>query len=353
MIVDDSAVIRGAITRLIGEDPASAEVVAQAANGQQAVDRARNGDIDVIILDIEMPIMDGLTALPLLLAINPRPVVIMASTLTTRNADISFRAMALGAKDYVPKPTSMTPGAGMVEFKRDLLEKIRTLGLRYRRPQLAPPAVGIKPAAAPKGAEFALRQRPLQRVEALAIGSSTGGPMALTKLLKSIPAPSRIPVFITQHMPPTFTRMLAENISRDTGHKCAEALSGEAVVPGRVYLAPGDFHMTLVRSGAETTIRLDQEAKENFCRPAVDPMLRSLAPIYQRGLLVAMLTGMGQDGLAGSQVVTNAGGSVVAQDEASSVVWGMPGAVAKAGLCWAVQPLETLGAEIAKQVGRQ
>ena len=352
MVVDDSAVIRGVISRLIAEDTQTSEVVALAGNGQQAVDRARKGDIDVIILDIEMPVMDGLTALPHLLSITPKPVVIMASTLTTRNADISFRAMALGAKDYVPKPTLLTPGAGLAEFKRDLLEKIRTLGNRYRRPHLVQSASTGIPGVAAKPADFTLRPKPIQRLEALAIGSSTGGPMALTKLLKALPAPSSLPIFITQHMPPTFTRMLAENITRDTGHKCAEAQHGETVAPGRVYIAPGDYHMTINREARGLTVSLDQNAKENFCRPAVDPMLRSLAPVYQRGLLVAMLTGMGQDGLLGAQDVTKAGGSVVAQDEASSVVWGMPGAVAKAGLCWAVLPLDTLGPEIAKQVGR-
>jgi len=352
MVVDDSSVIRGAIARLLGEETQTMEVVALAINGQQAIDRARKGDIDVIVLDIEMPIMDGLTALPHLLAINPRPVVIMASTLTTRNADISFRAMALGAKDYVPKPTSLTPGAGLTEFKRDLVEKVKTLGLRYRRYQPQKPVGG--PIAGPVVTETgaALRPRPTQRVDALAIGSSTGGPLALSKVLKALPAPARYPIFITQHMPPTFTRMLAESISRDTGHKCAEAVDGEVVVGGRVYLAPGDYHMSISRDSASTKIHLNQGEKENFCRPAVDPMLRSLAPIYQRGLMVAILTGMGQDGLLGAQAVATAGGSVLAQDEASSVVWGMPGAVAKAGLCWAVLGIDVLGVEIAKQAAR-
>lgn len=348
MVVDDSTVMRAMLARVVGEDPAAMEVVAQAVNGHAAVERARKGDIDVIVLDIEMPVMDGLTALPLLLAIVPRPVVIMASTLTTRNADISLKAMAAGAKDYVPKPSSVTPGSGLHDFKRELLEKIRVLGNRYRRifrPQLDPAQKAGLPA-------LKLRAPSTARPVAIAIGSSTGGPNALMQVLKAIPAPAPVPIFITQHMPPTFTRMLAENLQRETGHVCAEAIEGEAVSPGRVYVAPGDYHMCVELAARRPVIRLNQNERENFCRPAVDPMLRSLAPIYARGLLVTILTGMGQDGLTGCESVVANGGTVVAQDEESSVVWGMPGAVAKAGVCASVVPLQKIGPEITRLVTR-
>jgi len=348
MVVDDSTVMRAMLARVVGEDPSSMEVVAQAVNGQAAVERARKGDIDVIVLDIEMPVMDGLTALPLLLAIVPRPVVIMASTLTTRNADISLKALAAGAKDYVPKPSSVTPGGGLQDFKRELLEKIRTLGNRYRRavrPQQDPASkAGVPP--------LKLRPPSMARPGAVAIGSSTGGPTALMHVLKAIAAPAPVPIFITQHMPPTFTRMLAENLQRETKHVCAEAIEGEVVSAGRVYLAPGDYHMCVELSGGKSVIRLNQNERENFCRPSVDPMLRSLVPIYTRGLLVAILTGMGQDGLIGCEKVVANGGTVFAQDEESSVVWGMPGAVAKAGVCASIAPLQKLGPEIARLVGR-
>lgn len=354
MVVDDSLVMRSMISRMVGEDPAVAQVVAQAANGQLAVDRAQKRDLDVVILDVEMPVMDGLTALPKLLATDPKLVIIMASTLTTRNAEISLKALAAGAKDYVPKPSSVTPGAGAEEFKRDLLEKVRTLGQRYRKPAGAVPVAGgagAMPTPA-KSAPVALRPAASARPQALAIGCSTGGPNALLQLLKLLPKPVRVPVFITQHMPPTFTGLLAENITRETGHKCAEARQGEAAVPGRIFIAPGDYHMTTAREGAQVVVQINQEPKENFCRPAVDPMLRSLSGIYGRDLLVAILTGMGHDGLGGSQAVIKAGGNVIAQDEASSVVWGMPGAVAKAGLCCAVLPLPQIAGEISKLLGR-
>lgn len=355
MVVDDSLVMRGLITRMVNWDCAAMEVVATASNGKLAVERAQKRDIDVIILDIEMPVMDGITALPLLLAIDPKFVIIMASSLTTRNAEISFKALAAGAKDYVPKPSSVTPGAGAADFKRDLLEKIRTLGLRYRRSGRggAPATAGASsPVATVKTTAFSLRPVALAKPQVLAIGTSTGGPNALLQVLRAIPGPLKVPAFITQHMPPTFTGLLADNITRETGHQCAEARHGETVVAGRIYLAPGDYHMTVTREKLQVIIQLNQNEKENFCRPAVDPMLRSLAEVYQRNILVAILTGMGQDGLNGSEAVVKAGGNIVAQDEASSVVWGMPGAIAKAGLCCAVVPLAQIAREITALLGR-
>lgn len=358
MVVDDSVVLREIISRMVNEDPSVCQVVATASNGKLAVDRAKQRDLDVIVLDIEMPVMDGITALPELLACDPGLVIIMASTITQRNAEISFKALAAGAKDYVPKPSSLTPGAGTEEFKRELQEKVRTLGRRYRRtfapvlPAAAPAAGSVAKTAAAPAAKTATRPVSIGRPQVLAIGSSTGGPNALQQLFKGLPPPLKVPVFVTQHMPPTFTGLLAQNLSRDTGHPCTEARDGELVVPGRIYIAPGDFHMTVVREGTNTVIRLAKTEKENYCRPAVDPMLRSLAAIYPKPILVGILTGMGQDGLKGAEVVVKAGGNIVAQDEASSVVWGMPGAVAKAGLCCSVVPLPKMAAELTALLGR-
>ncbi len=353
MVVDDSLVLRSVISRMVSEYPDIAEVVSTANNGQVAVERARLVKPDVVVLDIEMPVMDGISALPQLLAIDRNMVVIMASTLTTRNAEISLKAIAAGAKDYVPKPSALTPGAGAEDFKRELIEKIRVLGNRYRRraTPVAPPSAGEVPAAA-KAPLIALRPEVIARPHALAIGCSTGGPNALQQLLKAIPGPLRIPVFVTQHMPPTFTALLAANLSRETAHVCAEARDGEAVRAGQVYIAPGDYHMTIVRQGTDLVIKLNQNEKENFCRPAVDPMLRSLAAVYERQLLVVILTGMGQDGLVGGKAAIQAGGNLLAQDEASSVVWGMPGAVARAGLACAVLPIPQLADRLRSMVAR-
>ena len=352
MVVDDSLVLRGLISRMVNEAPAIAQVVATAQNGQVAIDRARQGNLDVVILDIEMPVMDGITALPELLAIDRNLVVIMASTLTTRNAEISLKAISAGAKDYVPKPSSLTPGAGAEDFKRELLEKIKTLGHRYRRRSVAPAQSGGELSPGSKATLFSLRPVTLGRPSALAIACSTGGPNALQQLLKAMPGPLRVPVFVTQHMPPTFTALLATNLSRETSHRCAEAQNGEVVRAGCVYIAPGDYHMTVVRKGSDLVIKLDQLEKENFCRPAADPMLRSLSAIYNRQLLVAILTGMGQDGLSGGKMVVESGGNLLAQDEASSVVWGMPGAVARAGLACAVLPIPQLATRLCDMVGR-
>lgn len=354
MVVDDSLVLRGILKQMINESPLLAEVVATAANGQIAVERAKVGDIDVIILDIEMPVMDGITALPLLIAAIPNVVVIMASTLTTRNAEISLRAIKAGAKDYVAKPTSTSQGANREDFRRELLEKIEVLGYRFRNRNRGPRSAAATPlVAASKEVKYKLRPKNfLSRPKVLGIGSSTGGPNALHTVLKNLPSPLKMPVLITQHMPANFTGLLAQSLTRDTGHQCAEGVDGEELKAGRIYIAPGDFHMLVVRQDDRVTIRLNQEPKENFCRPAVDPLFRSLAAVFHANVLVAMLTGMGQDGLLGSESIVNAGGNLIAQDEETSTVWGMPGAVAKAGLCCGVLPLNEVAPQLLTLMGR-
>jgi two-component system chemotaxis response regulator CheB len=578
LIVDDSAIVRGLIARMLQDDH-DIEVVGAVANGEDALGVMHDGGIETVVLDIEMPVMDGLTALPKILEIDPTVRVIMASTLTKRNADISFRAMTLGAVDYIPKPSSakdLNVGSG---FRSELIDKVKawseqrrkmleqsaafdagefdeetdsgampysdsladagteapvnvdagfadaaenvaadtpehesadidgekpfraelsvdhqvlqktgriqrkrfTAELRPRpmqqpmRPQMRPmpsapmrnqddaapmpdrgsahaqhggaypprdpgrlieeaavaakkagivpvggapasghtakahlagkpsvaraaPGEGTAPGAKntdPASARAAGQKRdvpartpaparptdskakrgsvvgnapaPARRgrnnqgpvtlqpekhinVEAIAIGSSTGGPQALFEVLRGLVG-VRQPIFITQHMPATFTTILAEHITRLTGLKCGEGVNGENVEPGRVYLAPGDYHMVVEGRGNNRRIALNQNAPENFCRPSVDPMLRSLVDSYGGNLLTIILTGMGQDGMLGGRNVVSAGGMVVAQDEATSVVWGMPGAAAHAGICTAILPIGGIAPYVKKFAG--
>lgn len=359
MVADDSAVVRGLIIGMLGTDP-QIEVVASVPNGAVAVDRvARSRDIEVVVLDIEMPVMDGLTALGKLLAIDTTLQVVMASTLTQHNAEVSMRALELGAADYIPKPSSRQLG-GSADFRRDLLSKIKELAAARRRrggtakPEVAAGrtpaqsrAAGASPAAAVAPA-ITLRPNPGTRPDIIAIGSSTGGPQALTTVLKELfvqAVPQ--PVIVTQHMPPTFTTILAEHLQRASGGRCAEAVNGESLLGGRIYVAPGDYHLLVEQTPTGPQLRLSRDPPQNFCRPSVDPMLRSVAQCYGRRGLAVILTGMGSDGLGGCRELTEAGGSVIAQDQPSSVVWGMPGAVASAGLCCAVEPLSRIAACVA------
>jgi two-component system chemotaxis response regulator CheB len=367
MLVDDSAVVRGLVTRILDEDP-GITVVASVGNGQMAISALERNDIDVVLLDIEMPVMDGLTALPKLLQIDPGVKILMQSTLTSKGADVSLRAMEMGAADYIPKPTSTRDLAGGMDFKAELLGKIKALGQarrrnpnRPQRPGGAPPAPRPATPATPRvpvpihpPGPLTLRTHTIEPPDIIAIGSSTGGPQALFSLLGTMRVGTvRQPIVITQHMPATFTTILAEHISRVSGWTAREAQDNEVITGGRVYIAPGDFHMTVEAKGADRVLRLNKTPPENFCRPAVDPMLRSIAQVYGRRVLVCILTGMGSDGLKGGQVVIQAGGTVIAQDEATSVVWGMPGAVATAGICSAVLPVGDIAPWIIKQAARR
>ena len=360
MVVDDSAVIRGLLTRSLESDPDLA-VVASVGDGQQALNALQRHDIEIVILDIEMPVMDGLTALPKIIAAKPGIPVVMASTLTRRGATVSLKALSLGAADCVTKPGSsaLTTAA---EFKRELIGKVKGLAQARRQSRGEPMPMparrgGTCPtqasAAAARTGEIRLRPMPAgdRAPEVVAIGSSTGGPQALFQLLKSLGAIKQ-PILITQHMPATFTTILAEHIARLTGLRAAEATDGEPVAASRVYIAPGDYHMTVEGQGKERHLRLSKDPPENFCRPSVDPMLRSLALAYGTRVLCAILTGMGSDGLKGGQALVAAGSAVVAQDEKTSIVWGMPGAVATAGLCSAVLPIDELGPFILRVAGR-
>jgi two-component system, chemotaxis family, protein-glutamate methylesterase/glutaminase len=361
MVVDDSVVIRGLISRWIEAEP-DMVVAASLRTGLDAVNRIERVNPDVAVLDIEMPELDGISALPLLLAKKRDLIIIMASTLTRRNAEISFKALSLGAADYIPKPESTREPAAAETFRHDLIQRIRHLGAKVRRavpaspsPPLAPTLdrrrePSARPPLAPVAHPQLLRRAfSTQAPRALLIGSSTGGPQALMALVAEIgPVIDRCPVLITQHMPPTFTTILAEHLARSSQRPAHEAVDGEPVKAGQIYLAPGGRHMRVVRHGNDAAIALDDGPPVNFCKPAVDPLFASAIDVWQGGILAVVLTGMGTDGMRGGKEIVAAGGSVIAQDEASSVVWGMPGAAANAGICAAVLPLNQIAPKLVR-----
>jgi two-component system chemotaxis response regulator CheB len=366
MIVDDAVVVRGLVSRWVDEEP-GLKIVASLRTGREAVDQFLRHNPDVVVLDIDMPDLNGIEALPLLLEKKPDLVVIMASTLTRRNAEISLRALSLGAADYIPKPATNREITTSASFRRELIEKIRQLGARRKRSAnvrarmpatipggVARPKIALAdaPTIAPThghSSDFKLRPFGLTPPRALLIGSSTGGPQALTRLVAQLaPVIERAPVLITQHMPPTFTTILAEHLAHASGVSAREAEDGEPILPGRVYLAPGGRHMTVARRDNQPVISLNDGPLINFCRPAVDPLFSSAAQVWGVALLAVILTGMGSDGTHGAENIVAGGGTVIAQDEATSVVWGMPGAAANAGVCSAVLPLGELGPKIVR-----
>ncbi|MGP9810367.1 protein-glutamate methylesterase/protein-glutamine glutaminase [Rhodopseudomonas sp. NSM] len=355
MVVDDSVVIRGLISRWIEAEP-DMVVAASLRTGLDAVNQVERIKPDIAVLDIEMPELDGIAALPQLLAKKRDLIVIMASTLTRRNAEISFKALSLGAADYIPKPETTRESAGADVFRHDLLQKIRHLGGKVRRKATAPgPAAPAVARAAPVVQTVASQAALVKRSfgptapRVLLIGSSTGGPQALMSLVAEIgPVIDRFPVLITQHMPPTFTTILAEHLMRAARRPAHEGVDGELIKPGRIYLAPGGRHMRVVRQGGQPAIALDDGPAVNFCKPAVDPLFTSAIDVWQGAIMAVVLTGMGSDGMRGGKDVVAAGGSVIAQDEASSVVWGMPGAAANAGICAAVLPLNQIGPKLVR-----
>ena len=356
MLVDDAVVVRGLFARWVEAEP-DLEVVATLRTGRDAVNQLERVDPDVVVLDVDMPELDGIAALPLLLEKKRDLVVIMASTLTRRNAEISLRALSLGAADYIPKPGSNREVSASTAFRRDLIEKIRQLGLRAKRlrhgikTRVSRPAKHA-PSIVPATEEIAplrLRQMPLTPPRVLVIGASTGGPQALNRLVVQIDTViQRAPVLITQHMPPTFTAVLAEHLARVSKFPVREASNGEEVNAGAIYLAPGGKHMKVERRDGMAVISIDDGPMVNFCKPAVDPLFASAAEVWGNKVLALVLTGMGSDGLAGAKEIVAAGGHVIAQDEETSVVWGMPGQVTNAGLCSAVLPLPEIGGRITR-----
>ncbi|WP_404372138.1 chemotaxis-specific protein-glutamate methyltransferase CheB [Corallococcus coralloides] len=341
LVVDDAAVVRRQVSLLLGTAP-GLEVVATAPNGRIALAKVEQFQPDVVLLDLEMPELDGLETLKLLRQRAPELPVVMFSALTERAGLLTLEALALGARDYVTKPTSAGGMNIPLEAVRDeLVRKLKALNVRT--PSAASPL-------SPVTRELPLRPRMPARVEAIVVGASTGGPGALVRLVSALPADLPVPVFIVQHMPPVFTRLLAERLQGVTPLTVREAVPGAAVNAGEVWVAPGDFHLAVCRDAAGVRLHTHQGPAENACRPAVDLLFRSAAEVYGAGVLAVVLTGMGQDGLRGCRRVNEAGGQVVVQDQASCVAGSMPGAVEQAGLADAVVPLEALAPELARRV---
>ena len=339
LVVDDSVVIRRVVTDVLSADP-DVEV-GSAATGCIALAKLTQACYDLVVLDVEMPEMDGLETLAAIRKTHPRLPVVMFSALTEQGATATLDALALGATDYFAKPSG--PG-GLDESRRVLREE-----LLPAIKQLCPQPV-VKPSAAlfaPVMSGAAATGGP---VTAVVIASSTGGPNALRDVFQTLPADLPVPILIVQHMPPMFTKMLAERLTASSRVPVEEATHGAVVRRGRAVIAPGDFHMIVGRDLATVRVFLHQEAPENSCRPAADPLFRSAVKVYGGGTLAVVLTGMGSDGLRGCEAVRAAGGQVLAQDEATSVVWGMPGAVARAGLANRLLPLSMVGPEIIRRV---
>jgi len=346
MLVDDSPIIRGMNARFLDKSE-NVRIVASVSNGELAVQKLEPGAVDVIVLDIEMPIMDGLTAIPLLLQKDRSVKILMSSTLTQRGAEVSFKALELGAADFIPKPSNVGTADGrdaLDSYRREIVEKVLCLGasklrLRDRSRHLAASGPVTKPTP-----ELTLARPEVWAVpRILAVGSSTGGPQALLQVFRDIKGVLDFPVLITQHMPPHFTEILAKHINDVSEMVCREAVDGELLEPGRIYVAPGDFHMIVKADGLKNRISLNQDPPENYCRPAVDPMFRSVAECFGKNALCVVLTGMGRDGAKGAKIVADHGGNVIAQDEKTSVVWGMPGAAYGIGACSKVLPIAEIG----------
>jgi two-component system chemotaxis response regulator CheB len=347
LVVDDSTVVRRLLAELIGAEP-DMQVVGTAADGRIAMAKLDQVNPDLVTLDVEMPEMNGLETLAAIRKVRPRLPVIMCSTLTKPAAEATLDALSLGASDYVTKPTGAgTRKEAVGQLRDDLLSKIRFFVRGTLQVALPPPA----PVAA--AAPAAPRPRPAGppgRIAMVALGVSTGGPNALQALVPTLGLDLPVPVLVVQHMPPTFTRLLAERLANLRGGKVEEAVEGAAALPGHIYIAPGDFHMTVQREDGKSVIHLSKDPHENSCRPAVDPLFRSVAEAFGNKALGVVLTGMGRDGTNGCEHLREHGAQIVVQDEASSVVWGMPGLVARKGLADAILPLGQLGAEIRRRV---
>lgn len=344
LVVDDSMVVRRIVTEEI-EAQSDIEVAGTAATGRIALDKVAQLKPDLVILDIEMPDMDGLTALTHLRNDHPKTPVIMFSSLTELGAAATLEALSRGASDFFAKPggTSSLEASRQV-IRAELIPSIRAL---CARKQKSPPPVREKIPPSPISSRPALHTG---RVDVLAIGASTGGPNALAEIFALLPPELPVPIVIVQHMPPMFTQMLAERLAKNSQIPTVEAKSGEELQPGKAWVAPGNHHLVVTRDGLRIRTQINQDPPENACRPAVDPLFRSVASVYGGNCLTVVLTGMGQDGLRGCEAIRAAGGQIVVQDEATSVVWGMPGFVARAGLADRILPLPMLAGEIVRRI---
>jgi two-component system chemotaxis response regulator CheB len=338
LVVDDSVVVRKLLCVALAASP-EVEVAGTASSGTIALAKIPQLNPDVITLDIEMPGLNGIQTLVEIRKLHPRLPVIMFSTLTERGAAITLEALSLGASDYATKPSNSESLADAIEQVRvELVAKIVGLGGRGRR---AAPAPVIAPLPRKRGSE---------RIDLLAIGTSTGGPNALGEVIPHLPADFPVPVVVVQHMPPVFTRLLADRLNSSSPLTVREAEAGKLLEPGQVWIAPGNYHMTVGRKSAGTFLNLNQDPPENSCRPAVDVLFRSAAQSYGPNVLAVVMTGMGSDGARGAAQIREAGGEILVQDEASSVVWGMPGAVVGAGAADKICPLGDISQEIVRRV---
>ncbi|HYO84934.1 MAG TPA: chemotaxis response regulator protein-glutamate methylesterase [Dermatophilaceae bacterium] len=344
LVCDDSVVIRRLVSEVLSSDP-DIEVVGTAVNGKHALDNLERLKPDVMILDVEMPIMDGLQTLIEVRRVDRTLPIIMFSTLTERGAGATLDALERGASDYVTKPSNVASvSESMAAVRSQLIPRIKSLTGRLPRPVRT---------AGPANPDVFLPQAPASassRVDIVCIGVSTGGPDALTQLIPRLPTDFPVPLIVTQHMPPVFTQLFAQRLNAKSRLKVSEATDGDAVRAGRVLIAPGDFHMRLVNCANGPVVRLDQGPQENYCRPAVDAMFRSVPTCYQGRALAVIMTGMGSDGVKGAEHIVHAGGSLIVQDEKTSVVWGMPGAAVAAGLPGVVVPLPALADTILSRV---
>ncbi|HXM21928.1 MAG TPA: chemotaxis response regulator protein-glutamate methylesterase [Terriglobales bacterium] len=340
LVVDDSVVIRRLLSDTLSGDRAL-EVVGTASDGRIALAKIPLLKPDLITLDIEMPVMDGLETLAAVRKLYPKLPVIMFSTLTERGAAATLDALSLGASDYATKPSNTGSPAGAIERIRiELIPKIKALC------GVAPLKLPLLPESRPA----LVRVRSNPRIGIVAIGSSTGGPNALAEVLPRIPNDFPVPIVVVQHMPPIFTRLLAERLASRSSIPVEEGSAGVILKPGHAWIAPGNFHMKVIRAGADRRLNLNQGPQENSCRPAVDVLFRSVALAYGANVLGVVMTGMGSDGVLGAQDIRDAGGDVIIQDEDSSVVWGMPGLVHASGLADAAYPLDHLATEITRRV---
>jgi two-component system, chemotaxis family, protein-glutamate methylesterase/glutaminase len=351
LVVDDAVVFRRLVAEELSKDPAL-EVVGTAANGRIALQKMTQVSPDLVILDVEMPEMDGLATLRELRKTYPRLPVIMFSALTERGASETLDALALGASDYFTKPTTVGGlDASLEVLRAELIPEIKALCTAAREKAAGPPAARsgtFAPVPRPQG-------RPTKSgpIEVVVLGTSTGGPNALAQVFAGLPADFPVPILLVQHMPPMFTRLLAERLSAESKIRVQEATSGSVLQPGLAWIAPGDYHMIVVRDGTQVRLLIHQDPPEHSCRPAVDVLLRSVAQTFGANSLTVIMTGMGSDGLRGCESVREAGGQILVQDEVTSVVWGMPGYVARAGLADRVLPVSLIADEILRRVRSQ
>jgi two-component system, chemotaxis family, protein-glutamate methylesterase/glutaminase len=348
LVVDDSVVIRRLVTDWLTSD-LQIEVAGVAANGRIALDKITQINPDIVTLDVDMPEMDGLQALKMIRKDYPRLPVIMFSTLTERGAATTLDALSLGASDYVTKPVTIGNGAvATASVREQLIEKIKALCLSEVD---ALSTATVSQLSAGKSVTAANTYPRFQkRIEILAVGVSTGGPMALAQLIPAFPVDFPIPLVIVQHMPPVFTKLLAERLDNQAAIQVKEGIEGSVLKPGVAWVAPGNCHMVVGKHNGTYRLGVNHDPPENSCRPAVDVLFRSVAEVYGAASLAVILTGMGRDGFRGCERIREAGGQILAQDQKSSIVWGMPGFVARAGLADKVLPIEQLGREILTRV---